>query len=80
VFEHEFFAGKTRSFGPRHVHDVYNPYAEPTVSVHAYSPPLSQMSYYTLDETGGALQQIATVQTVVPEEQAAIMPSLTLGV
>jgi hypothetical protein len=32
-----------------HVHDVSNRRAEPAVSVHAYSPPLSTMSYYDVD-------------------------------
>jgi mannose-6-phosphate isomerase-like protein (cupin superfamily) len=71
-------AGQTRSFGPRQVHDVYNPYAEPAVSVHAYSPPLTQMSYYSL-APGGGLQWVRTEPTVVPEAQATIMPSLTLA-
>lgn len=77
--EYELAAGKTRSFGARHVHDVYNPYAEPAVSVHAYSPPLTHMSYYALEEDGG-LQRIGTQQTVFPEEQATIMPALDLEV
>ena len=80
VCEYEFAPRKTRSFGPLHVHDVYNPYAEPAVSVHAYSPPLTEMSYYTVDAADGRLQQLATAQTVVPEGQATIMPSLTLEV
>jgi hypothetical protein len=32
-----------------HVHDVSNRRDEPAVSVHAYSPPLSTMSYYDVD-------------------------------
>ena len=32
-----------------HVHDVSNRRAEPAVSVHAYSPPLSTMSYYGVE-------------------------------
>lgn len=32
-----------------HVHDVSNRRSEPAVSVHAYSPPLSTMSYYDVD-------------------------------
>ncbi|MBW0104129.1 cysteine dioxygenase family protein [Pseudonocardia sp. KRD291] len=41
-----------------HVHDVANPAREPAVSVHAYSPPLSAMSYYDVENVpGGAGQQ-----------------------
>lgn len=42
-------------FGLGHVHDVANPSATPAVSVHAYSPPLSAMSYYAVD--GGRLRR-----------------------
>ncbi|WP_062214190.1 cysteine dioxygenase family protein [Streptomyces sp. NBRC 109706] len=36
-----------RSFGPRHVHEVTNRGDEPAVSIHAYAPALTTMSYYT---------------------------------
>ncbi len=39
-------AGRGAVFGLGHVHDVANRGVEPAVSVHAYSPPLSAMSYY----------------------------------
>jgi hypothetical protein len=46
-------AGKVRSFGPRHVHDVRNSSAgSVAVSVHAYSPPLSAMTRYDLTPGG----------------------------
>jgi predicted metal-dependent enzyme (double-stranded beta helix superfamily) len=52
-------AGKVRSFGPRHVHDVRNSSAgSVAVSVHAYSPPLSAMTRYDL--TPGGLVAIRT--------------------
>ena len=52
-------AGKVRSFGPRHVHDVRNSAAgSVAVSVHAYSPPLSAMTRYEL--TPGGLVAIGT--------------------
>jgi predicted metal-dependent enzyme (double-stranded beta helix superfamily) len=44
--------GSIRSFGPRHVHDVANTFAEPAVTVHAYSPPLTAMRRYELTESG----------------------------
>ena len=62
--EHEVTAGNTRSFGARHVHDVYNPYPEAAVSVHAYSPPLSEMSYYELGAAGGS-GLVRTASTII---------------
>lgn len=38
--------GSVRAFGPAHVHQVVNQGTAPAVSIHAYSPPLSTMSYY----------------------------------
>lgn len=46
-------AGAVRSFGPGHVHDVRNGSGSSVaVSVHAYSPPLSGMTRYTLSPGG----------------------------
>jgi rhodanese-related sulfurtransferase len=38
-----------RAFGPDYAHDVRNVSLAPAVSVHAYSPPLSDMNEYELD-------------------------------
>jgi hypothetical protein len=38
--------GRACSFGPEYVHNLGNDVAEPATSVHAYSPPLSTMTYY----------------------------------
>jgi len=43
-------AGSSAGFPLGHVHDVGNPDPTPAVSVHAYSPPLSAMSYYAVDD------------------------------
>lgn len=59
-------AGSGVGFGPSHVHDVANRGPLPAVSVHAYSPPLSQMSYYERDATGLLLRTV-TVATTHPE-------------
>lgn len=48
-------AGRGVAFGLGHVHDVANRALEPAVSVHAYSPPLSAMSYYAV--SGGVLRR-----------------------
>jgi predicted metal-dependent enzyme (double-stranded beta helix superfamily) len=53
-----FTAGDVRPFGAGHVHDVVNAWAEPAVSVHAYSPPLSAMRRYEL--TAGGLVHAST--------------------
>ena len=46
-------AGEVRAFGPRYVHDVRNSAAGAVaVSVHAYSPPLSSMTRYSLTPGG----------------------------
>jgi len=44
--------GTTRTFGPGFVHDVRNTSAAPVVSVHAYAPPLAQMTRYDLTVGG----------------------------
>jgi len=41
--------GQPRAFGPDYAHDVRNLSLAPAVSIHAYSPPLSEMNEYELD-------------------------------
>jgi predicted metal-dependent enzyme (double-stranded beta helix superfamily) len=48
-------AGSVTSFGGQHLHDVGNVAADPAVSVHAYSPPLSAMRRYEMTSAGLAL-------------------------
>lgn len=50
-------AGQVRGFGRRYVHDVRNHTSAPAVSVHLYSPPLSEMNRYDL--TGSGLVRVA---------------------
>ncbi len=45
-------AGRVRSFGPAYIHDVRNTSEAVAVSVHAYSPPLTEMTRYDLSENG----------------------------
>ena len=46
-------AGGSRAFGPRYIHDVGNAAAAAVaVSVHAYSPPLPEMTRYELTPAG----------------------------
>jgi predicted metal-dependent enzyme (double-stranded beta helix superfamily) len=52
-------AGGARTFGPRYIHDVRNAATGAVaVSVHAYSPPIAQMTRYEL--TAGGLVKLAT--------------------
>ena len=55
-------AGKGASFALGHVHDVVNTRPAHAVSVHAYSPPLTAMSYYAVDGAGD-LRRTRTVLT-----------------
>jgi predicted metal-dependent enzyme (double-stranded beta helix superfamily) len=49
-------AGVVRAFGPHYVHDVQNSSTGAVaVSVHAYSPPLSEMTRYNLTSGGLAV-------------------------
>jgi rhodanese-related sulfurtransferase/mannose-6-phosphate isomerase-like protein (cupin superfamily) len=41
--------GKLRAFGSDYAHDVRNVSFAPAVSIHAYSPPLSEMNEYEVD-------------------------------
>jgi hypothetical protein len=50
------------SFGPSHVHDVLYCSGTPAVSVHAYSPPLSALTFYDRGQLG------FVARDVVPEE------------
>jgi len=45
-------AGSFRSFGRRHLHSVGNVSAEPALSIHAYSPPLTAMRRYEMTGRG----------------------------
>ncbi|GAA4892018.1 cysteine dioxygenase [Actinomycetospora straminea] len=57
--------GRSVAFGLGHVHDVSNRAVETAVSVHAYSPPLSAMSYYAVE--GGVLRRTRS-ELVAPGE------------
>jgi predicted metal-dependent enzyme (double-stranded beta helix superfamily) len=62
-------AGASVGFPLGHVHDVTNTAAEPAVSVHAYSPPLTAMSYYRV-EPRGLLRRTRSELTRQPEKVA----------
>ena len=69
-------AGDQASFPLGWVHDVTHAPAGdpititgPTLSVHAYSPPLTAMSYYGISDNGG-LRRVRSVLTDLPEGDA----------
>jgi quercetin dioxygenase-like cupin family protein len=57
--------GRTQWVAPGIVHDVRNVDVLPAVSIHAYSPPLTSMTYYRQDSA--ALTPIRTVEGREPE-------------
>lgn len=63
--DHQRTAGESVGFGAHYVHDVRNLSDAPAVSVHAYSPPLTTMTYYDLAD--GELTRIASLATDDPE-------------
>ena len=65
LHDHGRSAGESRSFGAGYVHDVYNPHPEPAFSIHAYCPPLTEMSYYSIGP-GGGLEFERTLVTDLP--------------
>jgi hypothetical protein len=51
-------AGAHGSFGPDHVHDVSHAAGHPAVSIHAYSPPLTVLTYYEQTPFGFVAKEI----------------------
>jgi mannose-6-phosphate isomerase-like protein (cupin superfamily) len=60
-----FSPGTLLSVEPWAVHDVRNPTSRPAVSIHAYSPPLSRMTFFSRDEEG--LRPVRSVYGDQPE-------------
>lgn len=60
-------AGRSVGFDASYVHDVRNTSTAPAVSVHAYSRPLTSMTFYDLDD--GRLSRIAELATDDPEPE-----------
>ncbi len=65
------YPGQPRSFGAKYAHDVRNGSVGPAVSIHAYSPPLSEMNEYELDGIQLVPREDASVRVkTLVEEQA----------
>ena len=60
-------AERSVGFDHHYVHDVRNRCEAPAVSVHAYSRPLTSMTYYDVED--GELVALATVATTDPEAE-----------
>jgi predicted metal-dependent enzyme (double-stranded beta helix superfamily) len=70
--EHQRDSGAAIGFGPHYVHDVRNLSTEPATSVHAYSRPLTMMSYY--DVAGdGSLDRLLSLATEDPEPEVGLL-------
>ena len=63
----ELTAAQTQTVESGAIHDVVNLHAEPAVSIHAYSPRLERMTYYTRD--AGRTTRTHTVRTHEPEQE-----------
>ena len=55
LVHHALDAGRARSFGPHHVHEVSCRGSVPAVSLHLYGPALASMRRYVLDDDGRAV-------------------------
>jgi rhodanese-related sulfurtransferase len=76
--------GNSRAFGSDYAHDVRNVSVAPAISIHAYSPPLSDMNEYELDgsrlvprerasETAETVDQVRRVQWRKPLDRTATL-------
>lgn len=57
-------AGDDLAFGADYAHDVRNASSAPAISIHAYSPPLSEMTHYELDGE----ELLAKPPSLVPDQ------------
>src|SRR3984957_15868203 len=64
--------GKPRAFGPDYMHDVRNVSLAPAISIHAYSPPLSEMNEYELDGIQLVPREGAPGEIVAPDEESRV--------
>ncbi len=67
-------AGDFCAFGPDYAHDVRNVWQAPSISIHAYSPPLTEMNQYELEGDRlillGDSHKTAAVSSATPDEMA----------
>ena len=63
----KFVPGVVATIGPGQVHDVRNELVEPAVSIHAYSPRLTETTYYAWRD--GVVAPVRTVVSDEPEQE-----------
>lgn len=64
-------AGATVGFGADYLHNLVNVGTEPTVSIHAYSPPLRAMNFYCWLPTG--MHHLREIPCDTPEPDAGAL-------
>lgn len=64
-------AGDTVGFGANYLHNLVNVSTEPTVSIHAYSPPLRLMNFYCWLPTG--MHHLREIPCDTPEPDVAAL-------
>jgi hypothetical protein len=64
-------AGDTVGFGADYLHNLVNVGTEPTVSIHAYSPPLRAMNFYCWLPTG--MHHLREIPCVTPEPDVSAL-------
>jgi hypothetical protein len=64
-------AGDTVGFGADYLHNLVNVGTEPTVSIHAYSPPLRTMNFYCWLPTG--MHHLREIPCDTPEPEVAAL-------
>jgi hypothetical protein len=64
-------AGDTVGFGADYLHNLVNVGTEPTVSIHAYSPPLRAMNFYCWLPTG--MHHLRKIQCETPEPEVTAL-------
>ena len=64
--------GKPRAFGPDYAHDVRNASLAPAISIHAYSPPLSEMNEYELDGSQLVPRERASGETETLNQESSV--------
>lgn len=63
--------GVSVGFGPDYLHNLVNVGMEPTVSIHAYSPPLRVMNFYCWLPTG--IHHLRAIDCDTPEPDSSLL-------
>lgn len=70
-------AGDAVAFGADYLHNLVNVGIEPTVSIHAYSPPLRAMNFYCWLPTG--MHHIREIRCDTPEPDASAIEAAAIA-